>query len=160
MRRKEEKKMSNPRDRIGASKGSLDTPCLVIDQDLLEKNIRTMQDHLTSFGKKLRPHAKTHKCSIIARKQMEAGLGSAWPNLGSRGSGEAGLQGVLITSPVVTDQKIIRLMECLFRDNDLMVVVDNPTNARMLNEAPASRAPASPSGGPGPGHGADRGSFP
>jgi D-serine deaminase-like pyridoxal phosphate-dependent protein len=45
------------------------------------------------------------------------------------------LRGVLITSPVVTDQKIIRLMECLFRDPDLMVVVDHPTNARMLNEA-------------------------
>jgi D-serine deaminase-like pyridoxal phosphate-dependent protein len=48
---------------------------------------------------------------------------------------KAGLRGVLITSPVVTDQKIIRLMECLFRDPDLMVVVDHPTNARMLNEA-------------------------
>ncbi len=43
--------MGNPRDRIGASKWGLDTPCLVIDQDLLEKNIRTMQDYLHSPGK-------------------------------------------------------------------------------------------------------------
>jgi len=129
--------MSNPRDRIGSSKGSLDTPCLVIDQDLLEKNIRTMQDFLTSFGKKLRPHAKTHKCSIIARKQMEAGgVGICVAKVSeAEVLVKAGLRGVLITSPVVTDQKIIRLMECLFRDPDLMVVVDNPTNARMLNEA-------------------------
>ncbi len=48
---------------------------------------------------------------------------------------KAGLRGVLITSPVVTDQKIVRLMECLFRDSELTVVVDHPTNARMLNEA-------------------------
>jgi D-serine deaminase-like pyridoxal phosphate-dependent protein len=129
--------MSNPRERIGASKEDLDTPCLVIDQDLLEKNIRTMQDYLTSFGKKLRPHAKTHKCSIIARKQMEAGgVGICVAKVSeAEVLVKAGLRGVLITSPVVTDQKIIRLMECLFRDPDLMVVVDNPMNARMLNEA-------------------------
>jgi D-serine deaminase-like pyridoxal phosphate-dependent protein len=129
--------MSTPRERIGASKEDLDTPCLVIDQDLLEKNIRTMQDYLTSFGKKLRPHAKTHKCSIIARKQMEAGgVGICVAKVSeAEVLAKAGLRGVLITSPVVTDQKIIRLMECLFRDPDLMVVVDNPMNARMLNEA-------------------------
>jgi D-serine deaminase-like pyridoxal phosphate-dependent protein len=139
--------MSNPRERIGASKEDLDTPCLVIDQDLLEKNIRTMQDYLTSFGKKLRPHAKTHKCSIIARKQMEAGgVGICVAKVSeAEVLAKAGLRGVLITSPVVTDQKIIRLMECLFRDPDLMVVVDNPMNARM----PVDREPA---GSPSPGN--------
>ena len=46
-----------------------------------------------------------------------------------------GLRGVLITSPVVTDRKIERLMACLSLDPELMVVVDNPSNARKLNEA-------------------------
>ena len=129
--------MNNPRDRIGVSKWSLDTPCLVIDQDLLEKNIRTMQDYLKAHGKKLRPHAKTHKCSIIAKKQVEAGgVGICVAKVSeAEALGKAGLRGVLITSPVVTDQKIVRLMECMFRDPELMVVVDHPTNARMLNEA-------------------------
>ena len=129
--------MGNPRDRIGASKWSLDTPCLAIDQDLLEKNIRTMQDYLQSHGKKLRPHAKTHKCSVIAKKQVEAGgVGICVAKVSeAEVLVKAGLRGILITSPVVTDQKIVRLMECLFRDPELMVVVDHPTNARMLHEA-------------------------
>ena len=129
--------MSNPRDRIGASKWSLDTPCLLIDLDLLEKNIRTMQDYLNAHGKKLRPHAKTHKCSTIAKKQVEAGgVGICVAKVSeAEALVKAGLRGLLITSPVVTDQKIVRLMECLFRDPELMVVVDHPTNARMLNEA-------------------------
>jgi D-serine deaminase-like pyridoxal phosphate-dependent protein len=46
-----------------------------------------------------------------------------------------GFQGVLITSPVVTDSKIERLMECLSIDPGLMVVVDHLANAKKLNEA-------------------------
>jgi D-serine deaminase-like pyridoxal phosphate-dependent protein len=129
--------MKKPEDFIGVPKWNLDTPCLVIDEDLLDQNIQTMQTHITSFGKQLRPHAKTHKCTRIAKKQMEAG--SVGICVAKVSEAEVlvkeGLRGSLITSPVVTDQKIERLMECLFRDPDLMVVVDNPTNARMLNEA-------------------------
>ena len=62
-----------PEDFIGVSKWKLDTPCLTVDLDILEKNIRTMEDHAASFGKKLRPHAKTHKCLRLARMQMDAG---------------------------------------------------------------------------------------
>ena len=129
--------MGNPRDFIGDSKWNLDTPCLVIDQDILEQNIGNMQAHLASFGKQLRPHAKTHKCSIIAKKQIAAGgVGICVAKVSeAEALVKAGLRGGLITSPVVTDQKIVRLMECLFRDPEIMVVVDNPTNARMLNEA-------------------------
>jgi D-serine deaminase-like pyridoxal phosphate-dependent protein len=129
--------MGNPKDFIGTSKWNLDTPCLVIDQDILEQNIGNMQAYLTSFGKKLRPHAKTHKCSIIAKKQVAAGgIGICVAKVSeAEVMVKAGLRGVLITSPVVTDRKIVRLMECLFRDPDILVVVDNPTNARMLNEA-------------------------
>ena len=94
--------MSNPRDRIGASKWGLDTPCLVIDQDLLEKNIRTMQGYLHSHGKKLRPHAKTHKCSIIAKKQVEAGgVGICVAKVSeAEVLVRLGFRGVLITSPI------------------------------------------------------------
>ena len=65
--------MTKPKDYIGGAKWNLDTPCLVVEEGILEQNIRTMQGYLTSFGKQLRPHAKTHKCSRIAQKQVEAG---------------------------------------------------------------------------------------
>jgi D-serine deaminase-like pyridoxal phosphate-dependent protein len=130
-------KMLKPGNYIGESKWNLDTPCLVVDQEILEQNIQTMQSYLTSLGKQLRPHAKTHKCSRIAQKQVEAGCRGICVAKMSEAEVlvERGFRGVLITSPVVTDLKIERLMDCLSRDPELMVVVDSPTNARTLNEA-------------------------
>ena len=54
-------------------KYELDTPCLTIDIEILEKNIAIMQAAADAAGKSLRPHAKTHKCSQLAKKQIEAG---------------------------------------------------------------------------------------
>ena len=51
----------------------LDTPCLVLDTDILERNLRKMQDVVARAGKAIRPHAKTHKCSALARRQIEVG---------------------------------------------------------------------------------------
>jgi 3-hydroxy-D-aspartate aldolase len=89
----------------GVSKWNLDTPCLVQDQDKLEHNIRTMQTHVIRFGKKLRPHAKTHKCSRIAKMQMEAGAVGICVAKVSEAEVlvRSGVKGTLITSPIVTD---------------------------------------------------------
>jgi D-serine deaminase-like pyridoxal phosphate-dependent protein len=126
---------------IGRSKWDLDTPCLVVDEDLLDQNIQTMQTCLASLGKQLRPHAKTHKCTRIARKQVQAGCTGICVAKISEAEVlvREGFRGVLITSPVVTEQKIQRLLDCLSFDPGLMVVVDNPANARKLNEAAARR---------------------
>lgn len=124
------------KDWRGVSKWKLDTPCLVVDQDKLEQNIRAMQAYVTGFGKKLRPHAKTHKCSRIAKMQMEAGAVGICVAKVSEAEVlvRSGVKGTLITSPVVTDHKIATLMECLSLDPDLMVVVDNLANARKLSD--------------------------
>jgi D-serine deaminase-like pyridoxal phosphate-dependent protein len=129
------------KDWKGVSKWKLDTPCLVVDQDKLERNIRAMQDHVTRFGKKLRPHAKTHKCSRIAKMQMEAGAVGICVAKVSEAEVlvRSGVKGTLITSPVVTEHKIGILMECLSLDPDLMVVVDNPANAQKLSDEAKQR---------------------
>lgn len=125
----------------GVSKWELDTPCLVVDQDKLQRNIRVMQRHVARFGKNLRPHAKTHKCSIIAKMQMEAGAVGICVAKVSEAEVlvHRGLKGTLITSPVVTDYKIDRLMECLAIAPELMVVVDNFANAQKLSDAAKAR---------------------
>ena len=127
----------SPEDFVGVSKWKLDTPCLMVDLDILEKNIRTMGDHAASFGKRLRPHAKTHKCSHLARMQMDAGaVGVCVAKLAeAEVLVQSGLKEVLITSPVVSDYKVRRLMDCLASAPELMVVVDNAANARRLNDA-------------------------
>lgn len=129
--------MTNRKECRGRSKWELDTPCLVIDEEILEKNIRSMQAHAVSFGKQLRPHAKTHKCSHIAKMQMEAGsIGICVAKVSeAEVLVKNGFKGTLVTSPVITDYKIERLMECLSHDPDLMVVVDHSDNVKKLNEA-------------------------
>ena len=52
---------------------SLDTPCVLLDMDKLEANIREMSQLAAEAGVRLRPHVKVHQCALIAKMQMEAG---------------------------------------------------------------------------------------
>jgi len=51
----------------------LPTPALLIDLDILERNLSAMQKKTNQLGVSLRPHIKTHKCLEIARRQRELG---------------------------------------------------------------------------------------
>jgi D-serine deaminase-like pyridoxal phosphate-dependent protein len=51
----------------------LPTPALLLDIDILERNLSTMQQRARRLGVSLRPHIKTHKCIEIARRQMNLG---------------------------------------------------------------------------------------
>ncbi len=119
------------------SKLSIDTPALVLDRQKLRDNIRTMQACAEQRGVAVRPHIKTHKCTHIARLQREYGaIGiSAAKVSEAEALVKAGLDGILITSPVVTAHKIARLITLLQRTPDLMVVVDSVANACQLNDA-------------------------
>lgn len=118
-------------------KFELDTPCLTIDIDVLEQNLAKMQATARTAGKNLRPHAKTHKCSILAKKQIQAGAIGACTAKVSEAEvlTDAGVQGILITGPLVTVPKIGRLLAILQKDPTVMVVVDHPDNVRRLDEA-------------------------
>ncbi len=122
---------------IGKHKLELDTPCLVLDFEILEKNLARMQQIARSAGKNLRPHAKTHKCSVIARKQMEAGaVGISVAKISeAEALIEKGIRGILVTAPVVSPPKIERYLGCLQRDSSLLVVIDDLDNARSLDQS-------------------------
>lgn len=51
----------------------LPTPALLLDIDVLERNLRAMQDRATALGVALRPHLKTHKCVEVAMAQRALG---------------------------------------------------------------------------------------
>ncbi|HEY1383834.1 MAG TPA: alanine racemase [Dongiaceae bacterium] len=122
---------------VKGSRASLSTPVLLLDLDMLDRNIAAMAAHCKAAGIKLRPHAKGAKSIAIARRQMAAGaagiccatLGEAEVIAGS------GIDGVLITSPIVTTAMIDRLMALNGAQNGLMVVADNPANVDALNAA-------------------------
>ena len=116
---------------------ALNTPSLVLDLDAFERNVARMADHCRASGLGLRPHAKTHKSIEIARRQIAAGaLGICVAKLGeAEVMGEGGIGSILITSPVVKEDGIRRLMVLNSRIPDLMVVVDDMNNAEALARA-------------------------
>ncbi len=65
------------------SRRSLNTPALVLDLEMLDRNIAEMAAFAKAHGMKLRPHSKTHKSADIARRQVAAGaLGVCCAKLG------------------------------------------------------------------------------
>lgn len=52
---------------------SLQTPCVLVDQARVERNVERMQAAATAHGKRLRPHAKTHKSPDFAALQVARG---------------------------------------------------------------------------------------
>lgn len=121
------------------SRSRIPTPALVLDLDAFERNVARMAEHCKVNGLGLRPHAKTHKSVTVAKAQIAAGaLGICCAKLGeAEAMAAGGIESILITSPVVTAQGIDRLMTLNAKLPDLMVVVDNPENARALAAAAA-----------------------
>ena len=121
------------------SRRSLNTPALVLDLEMLDRNIAEMSNFAKAHNVKLRPHSKTHKSADIAKRQIAAGaLGVCCAKLGeAEALGEEGVEGLHITSPVVTPQAIARLMELNGKMKDLMVVVNHPANVDGLAAAAA-----------------------
>jgi D-serine deaminase-like pyridoxal phosphate-dependent protein len=58
---------------LGRDLDGLDTPTVVVDLDVLERNVRTMARFAAENRVSLRPHAKSHKTLGIARRQTDAG---------------------------------------------------------------------------------------
>ncbi len=114
---------------IGKTNGrrELATPALVVDLKPFERNVAAMQEHCNRAGLKLRPHAKTHKSVTIARKQLQAGaVGQCCAKLGeAEALAEGGIDGLLVTSPVVTAQGFARIAKLNAKLNDFMVVADS-----------------------------------
>jgi D-serine deaminase-like pyridoxal phosphate-dependent protein len=119
------------------SRRSLNTPALVLDLELLDRNIAEMATFAKAHNVKLRPHSKTHKSADIAKRQIASGaLGVCCAKLGeAEALAEAGVENLHITSPVVTPQAIARLIELNGKARDVMVVVDHPANVDALAAA-------------------------
>ncbi|MBX9598688.1 MAG: DSD1 family PLP-dependent enzyme [Burkholderiales bacterium] len=121
---------------LGLHKNQLPTPCLVIDRNKLTSNLSLMQQLAKDKGVNVRPHAKTHKCSKIVKLQLEYGaVGICVAKISeAQVMVQAGIKGILITSPVVADNKINQLPDLIKQAPDTMLVVDNLDNTAKLNQ--------------------------
>ncbi len=121
----------------GVTKHDLPTPCLLVDLDLMEGNIEKMASHARAHSIGVRPHAKTHKCPQIARRQIDAGaLGICTATISeAEVMAGAGISGLLITSELVGPNKVQRLLRLTREHPDTMTVVDHAWQAGELSEA-------------------------
>jgi D-serine deaminase-like pyridoxal phosphate-dependent protein len=122
---------------IGGSRADLPTPALVLDLDAFEANVRVVADHCQSQGCAARPHAKTHKCPEIARRQVAAGArGAAAATVPeAEAMAAAGIPGVLLTSPILEPAKIARMVALARRGGEVLLAVGHPREADLLAEA-------------------------
>jgi D-serine deaminase-like pyridoxal phosphate-dependent protein len=111
------------------------TPALLVDLDVLESNLSRLAEHASRRGLSIRPHAKTHRCPEIARLQVAAGaLGVSCAKLGeAEVMASAGIPGLLITTEVVAEEAMRRLMILLRRAPETLIVIDNIENAKRLS---------------------------
>ena len=125
-----------PPAEIGMSLNEVDTPALVIDLDAFERNLRRLAERISGSPVKARPHAKTHKCPVIALKQVE--LGAVGVCVQKVSEAEAmvygGVRDVLVTNEVVGPQKLRRLAS-LAQTARVGVCADDESQVRALEAA-------------------------
>jgi len=117
---------------VGTKLEDIDTPALVLDLDAFEKNLNTLN---TAVGNKVRvrPHAKTHKCPDVAKRQIALGaVGMCCQKVSeAEAMVDGGVNDVLVSNEIVGAPKLARLAE-LSRRARIGVCVDNAENVRQL----------------------------
>ncbi|NVK59607.1 MAG: DSD1 family PLP-dependent enzyme [Rhodobacteraceae bacterium] len=122
----------------GMDATEIQTPCLVLDLDALERNIRKMGDYARAHGMRHRVHGKMHKSVDVAKLQMRLGgaIGVCCQKVSEaevfvRG----GIKDVLVSNQVRDPQKIDRLARLPKLGAKIIVCVDDLANVAELSEA-------------------------
>ena len=119
------------------SRSRLETPVAVLDLDLFEHNIALMAQTCRKAGLSLRPHAKSHKCAEITRRQVAAGaLGNCCAKPGELLALFAGgVRDLLLSAPIASPAKIDALARAAAAGGRIGVVVDRADLATAYAEA-------------------------
>jgi len=119
------------------SRHRIPTPAAVLDLDAFEANVARMAERARAAGLALRPHAKSHKCAWVARRQIEAGaVGVCCAKLAeAEALAHAGIDGVLVTSPIAGEASAARAAALAARLSDFRIVLDHPDAAAELDAA-------------------------
>ena len=122
---------------VGMDLEQVQTPALIVDLEVFERNVATLRDRLQAAGVRLRAHAKTHRSVDIARYQLEHGgaCGICCQKVAEAEVMVAGGIGdVLVSNQVVEAAKIERLAR-LARTARMLVCVDDAGNVDALSAA-------------------------
>lgn len=120
--------------KLGDGVEAIDTPALIIDHDLMERNIARIRDVCADARVAWRPHCKAHKCPDIAKLKIRRGaIGITCAKLSeAEAMVEAGITDILIANQIVGSIKIARLVR-LSAHARIVVAVDSVENALALD---------------------------
>src|SRR6516165_5933797 len=122
--------MNPPPAEIGAPVAEVETPALLIDLDAFDRNIAKMAEFARAAGVRVRPHAKTHKSTAIALRQIA--LGAVGQCVQKVGEAEVlvrgGVKDVLVSNQVVGERKLRRLA-ALANEATIALCFDAPSRS-------------------------------
>ncbi|MBI1218405.1 MAG: DSD1 family PLP-dependent enzyme [Rhodobacteraceae bacterium] len=120
----------------GMAEAEVQTPCLLVDLDALDRNIAKMQGFANQMGVRLRVHGKMHKSADIALMQIAAGACGVCCQKVSEAEAfaRAGVKDVLVSNQVRDPAKIDRLAR-LPKLARTLVCVDDLANVADLSAA-------------------------
>ena len=112
----------------------LDTPSVIVDLTIVEKNIYNMAEVVKKAGLNHRPHIKTHKSVFLAKMQQEAGInGITCAKLGEAEIFAAeGFDDILLAFPVIGEKNLARFQAIAEKIN-IKTVVDSLEAAEGLS---------------------------
>jgi D-serine deaminase-like pyridoxal phosphate-dependent protein len=114
----------------------IDTPALVVDLDIMERNLARVGGYAREHGLRLRPHTKTHKSVRLARRQLAGG--AAGLTVAKVSEAEimvaAEPDDLLVAYPIIGHTKLARLMQ-VARQTRVTVALDSAFAARQLADA-------------------------
>jgi D-serine deaminase-like pyridoxal phosphate-dependent protein len=114
----------------------LETPAVIVDLDVMERNLSRMADYCRQHRLLLRPHTKSHKIPALAKLQLSSGaIGITVAKLGeSEVMLNAGITDILIAYPIVGDEKTTYLAK-LAQQASISVALDSEEAARGISSA-------------------------
>ncbi|MCA8867217.1 MAG: DSD1 family PLP-dependent enzyme [Rhodobacteraceae bacterium] len=122
----------------GMDEADIQTPCLILDLDALERNIRKMGDYATAHGMRHRAHGKMHKSVDVLKLQQDLGaaVGVCCQKVSeAEVFARGGIKDVMVSNQVTDPAKIDRLARMPKLGARVLVCVDDPENVKALSAA-------------------------
>ena len=122
----------------GMDEAEVQTPCLVLDLDALERNIKKMGDYAKAHGMRHRVHGKMHKSVDVAKLQVELGgaVGVCCQKVSeAEVFARGGIKDVLVSNQVRDPAKIDRLARMPKLGARTICCVDDLANVADLSAA-------------------------
>ncbi|MBX9952905.1 MAG: DSD1 family PLP-dependent enzyme [Candidatus Obscuribacterales bacterium] len=121
----------------GISIDLIDTPCLIVDMDLVDDNLNKLFSKFRDLQVKVRPHLKTVKNPEFAKLLLAQGATGVCVAKVSEAEvmAEAGIEDILITTEIIGLPKIERLTKLITKHDRIRVVIDSSAGATAMQDA-------------------------